>query len=140
MNDRNKSKKIKVAWYENNSHFAEPIRHYLRRETGGGDFPVFEVEMFGDPHRAEEEICEFGPDLVIFDYRMEHFTGIEMYKKLLGKELKFVAVFFSIWADDDATREEILKTDVSPKAIFDKQQLPGSFSRALYDYYMEVKK
>ncbi len=43
-------KKPKLAWYENNKDFTDPISIFLR--------DYFEVKVFGFPHTAEKEITE----------------------------------------------------------------------------------
>jgi DNA-binding NarL/FixJ family response regulator len=131
-NNEKEKRKIKVAWYENNMQFIEPILYYLKKKK------VFDVEIFGNPESAEEGILHYQPDLVIFDYRMPSVNGVEMFNRLKGKFI-FVPVFFSIWAKDDVTREEILKTEVESRAIFDKRIEPASFSKELYEYYMSKK-
>lgn len=128
-NNEKGKRKIKVAWYENNMHFVEPILYYLNKEE------VFDVKVFGNPDSAEDDILNYQPDLVIFDYRMPSVNGVEMFNRLKGKFI-FVPVFFSIWASDDITRAEILKTKVESLAIFDKRIEPASFTKELYEYYM----
>jgi PleD family two-component response regulator len=132
MNSKNEKekRKIKVAWYENNMQFVEPILYYLKKEK------VFDIKIFGYPETAEEDIAGFKPDVIIFDYRMERFNGVEMFKKLKDRKLDFVPVFFSIWANDEVTRAEIIDTGVENRAIFDKRIEPASFTRVLYEYYM----
>jgi DNA-binding response OmpR family regulator len=127
-NNEKKKRKIKVAWYENNMPFVEPILYYLKKEE------VFEVKICGNPDSAEEEIGEYHPDLVIFDYRMPNINGVDMYKQLRGK-FDFVPVFFSIWARDDSTRSDIIDAGVESEAIFDKNIEPDSFPVALRKYY-----
>lgn len=126
-------RKIKVAWYENNMQFVEPIKYYLKKEK------VFEVESFGSPDTAEAEIAKFKPDVIIFDYRMERFNGVQMFKKLKNRNLDFVPVFFSIWANDEVTRAEIIEAGVESSAIVDKHIEPASFPKVLYEYYMSKK-
>ncbi len=121
-NNEKKKRKIKVAWYENNMPFVEPILYYLKKEK------VFDVEIFGDPDSAEEDILKYQPDLVIFDYRMPDINGVDMFKRLKDKS-SFVPVFFSIWARDDSTRSDIIDAGVESEAIFDKNIEPDSFSR-----------
>lgn len=135
MNSKNEKdkEKIKVAWYENNMQFVDPIVYYLEKEK------IFEVSSFGFPDTAEEEIAKFKPDVIIFDYRMERFNGVEMFKKLKNRNLHFVPVFFSIWAHDEVTRAEIIEAGVESRAIFDKHIEPASFPRVLYEYYMSKK-
>jgi DNA-binding response OmpR family regulator len=125
----NEKQKIKVAWYENNMQFVEPIKYYLEKER------VFEVKNFGSPDIAAEEIAKFKPDMIIFDYRMEKINGVEMFKRIRDRGLDFVPVFFSIWSNDEVTRAEILEVGVESSAIFDKHIEPASFSKALYEYY-----
>jgi PleD family two-component response regulator len=121
--------KIKIAWYENNMPFVEPIKYYLEKEK------VFDVKVFGNPDSAVEEISKYQPDLVIFDFRMPDINGVEMFKRLKDK-FSFVPVFFSIWANDPPTQAEILEAGVESEAIFSKYIEPPSFSKALYEYYM----
>jgi DNA-binding response OmpR family regulator len=123
--------KIKIAWYENNKEFTDPVLYYLEKQG-------FEIKVFGFPDTAAEEICAYQPVLVIFDYRMERINGVKMFKKLQGK-FEFIPVFLSIWATDDVTVEDILKAGVDKKAIFDKAIDPASFARAIYDYYINKK-
>lgn len=135
MNSKNEKekRKIKVAWYENNMPFVEPILYYLEK------MEVFDVKLFGDPGSAEAGIINYQPDLVIFDYRMPNINGVKMFKCLKDK-FGFVPVFFSIWAKDDSTHTEIENAGVESEAIFDKNIEPASFSRALYEYYMLKKR
>jgi PleD family two-component response regulator len=136
-NNENEKKKIKVAWYENNMPFLEPILYYLEKEK------VFEVKIFGDPDSAMEKIIKYKPDLVIFDYRMPNKNGVEMYagiKEEIEKlpeenRFDFVPVFFSIWARDDSTRSNIRGAGVDREAIFEKSIEPDSFPGALLNYY-----
>ncbi|MGD2084726.1 MAG: response regulator [Candidatus Aminicenantes bacterium] len=132
-NNENEKRKIKVAWYENNMQFMESILYYLDKEK------VFEVKVFGDPASAKEEIKEYQPHLVIFDFRMPNINGVEMYKQLKGK-LDFVPVFFSIWARDDSTRSDIINAGIESEAIFDKNIEPDSFPGALRKYYEHHKR
>jgi DNA-binding response OmpR family regulator len=130
MNSKNENekRKIKVAWYENNMPFVEPILYYLKKEE------AFDVKVFGDPDSAKEEIIKYQPDLVIFDYRMPNINGVQMYKQIKG-EFDFMPVFFSIWARNDSTRSDIIDAGAESEAIFDKDILPASFSKALKEYY-----
>ncbi|MCX6579034.1 MAG: response regulator [Candidatus Aminicenantes bacterium] len=128
-NNENEKRKIKVAWYENNVPFVEPILYYLKKEK------VFDVKIFGNPDSAEKEITDYHPDLVIFDYRMPNITGLQMFNRLKGK-FSFAPVFFSIWANDEVTKAELLDAKVESRAIFDKRIEPASFAKALYEYYM----
>lgn len=124
--------KIKVAWYENNMQFVDPILYYLEKEQ------VFDVKAFGDPNSAEEKIVNYRPDLVIFDYRMPNINGVEMFKRLKDK-FSFVPVFFSIWAKDDSAHSDIIDAGIEGEAIFDKNIEPDSFTKRLYEYYMKKK-
>jgi PleD family two-component response regulator len=133
MNDKKEKekRKIKVAWYENNMPFVEPFLNHLELHKE----EVFDVKVFGDPSSAEEDIVNYQPDLVIFDYRMPNINGVQMFKRLKDK-FGFVPVFFSIWANDEVTRAEIIDVGVENRAIFDKRIEPASFTRVLYEYYM----
>ncbi len=128
-NNEKEKRKIKVAWYENNMPFVDTVLYYLKKEK------VFDVEVFGNPNSAEEEIIQYQPDLVIFDYRMPSINGVQMYNRLKGK-FSFAPVFFSIWANDEVTRAEILEAKVESCAIFDKVIKPASFTKLLYEYCM----
>ena len=133
--NENEERKIKVAWYENNMPFVEPILYYLDKEK------VFDVKVFGDPGCAKEEIKKYQPDLIIFDYRMPNINGLQMYKQLKDEldEFDFVPVFLSIWARDESTRSEIIDAGIESEAIFDKNIEPDSFSKALKEYYIHKK-
>jgi DNA-binding response OmpR family regulator len=135
MNSKNEKgkEKIKVAWYENNMHFIKPILYYLKK------MEVFDVETWESPEIAEKNIEKSKPDLIIFDYRMPNLDGVKMFKRLKDR-FSFVTVFFSIWANDEVTREEIIDAGVESNAIFNKHIEPASFSRALYEYYKHKKK
>jgi DNA-binding response OmpR family regulator len=134
MNNKNEKGKvkIKVAWYENNRNFIEPILYYLKK------MEVFDVEIWESPEIAEKNIEKSKPDLIIFDYRMPNLDGVKMFKQLKDK-FSFVTVFFSIWANDEVTRAEIIEAGVESSAIFDKHIEPTSFPKALYEYYMSKK-
>lgn len=127
----NLTKKPKIAWYESNSNMTSPVKLYLQQ--------YFQVEIFGDPEEAENLIIQFHPDLVIFDYRMEIFNGVTMYKKLKNQGLKFIPLFLSIWGSDDSTVSDIIAAGVERKAIFDKNIDPNDFANEVAAYYQEKK-
>lgn len=129
-NNEKEKRKIKVAWYENNMQFVEPILYYLNKEK------VFDIKIFGSPETAVKDIAGFEPDVIIFDYRMEQFNGVQMFKMLKSENLDFVPVFFSIWANDEVTRTEILDAIDEGVAIFDKRIEPASFPKVLYEHYL----
>jgi len=124
----NENKIARIAWYENNENFYEPIKFYLEKEG-------FDVKMVVSHEKAEEDIKEYKPHIVIFDYLMEHMSGLEFFESLKRIDLKFIPVFFTIWGKDDHTFAEIAAKGVDENLIFDKQITPASFAKSLLEYY-----
>jgi DNA-binding NarL/FixJ family response regulator len=121
--------KPKLAWYETNIDYITPVQVYLSEK--------FEVRIFSNPDEAEAEIIEFKPDIIIFDYRMPFISGIEMYHKLMKKQLQFKTLFYSIWANDNATIQEIKSAGINDDAIIDKRLDCESFSKKVSDFFDE---
>lgn len=130
MNQSN-PKKAKLAWYENNKDFTDPITVYLEE--------YFEVRVFGVPYEAAQGIIDYQPDIVIFDYRMPITSGIEMFQILKKKNLEFIPVFFTIWAKDNDSRQKITKAVKDEHAIFDKHLDCESLANNVKEYYQKKK-
>jgi len=126
MSQHKDEKKPKLAWYENNKDFTDPIRVYLEDN--------FDVRVFGIPDEAENGIYQIKPDIIVFDYRMPFISGVDMYKKLKEKGLKFIAVFYTIWANDDNMKQKIKEAGIEDDAIFDKHLDAESFAKKLTEY------
>ncbi|HLP60792.1 MAG TPA: response regulator [Candidatus Deferrimicrobium sp.] len=124
--------KPKLAWYENNEDFTDPIKEYLSK--------YFLVKIFGMPENAEEEIAQFQPQLTVFDYRMPMISGLEMYERLKKRGLKFIPVFFTIWASDDSTKQLIIAAGIKEEAIMDKSMDCESFAKKAFSYYENLSK
>lgn len=132
MSNQKLNKKPRLAWYENNKDFTDPIRIYLQK--------TFEVCVFDTPDEAEKGISDYQPDIIIFDYRMPSLSGIEMYNRLKKKKLQFIPVFFSIWANDDASKQKFRQARIDEDAIFDKHMDCESFANRIFYLYNKMKK
>lgn len=141
-NQNAEQKKIKVAWYENNREIIEPILFFLEQQN----FKVRTVSSQEEKKQESEEeslkriiqeLIEFAPDIIIFDYRMPHFGGLEIYNQLkdTGQLGFFVPVFLTIWANDELTQEELNEAGIPLEAIYNKQIEPDSFASSLREYY-----
>lgn len=127
MNKSKSKARPKLAWYENNKDFTDPIQVYLEED--------FDIRVFGVPDEAEKKILDFKPDIIVFDYRMPFISGIEMFKKLKKKKLRFIPVFYTIWAKDDDSRQKIKAAGIDEDAIVDKHMECESFAKKITEYF-----
>ncbi len=123
--------KPKLAWYENNKDFTDPVKKYLNQ--------TFNVNVYGDPMKAEKEIYLFNPDIIVFDYRMPYKSGLEMYRILKESGLTFIPVFYTIWAKDKSTKMKLMQAGIEEEAIIDKHMSCESFAEKIYQYFINKK-
>lgn len=127
----NQEEKPKIAWYESNANMIAPLTYYLEK--------YFRVEVFRNPYEAEDGIAGCRPDIVIFDYRMDIYSGVQMFEMLKKRKLSFIPIFLTIWGSDESTITEIKNLGVERKAIFDKDIDPADFARKVNHYYLQKK-
>ncbi len=119
--------KPKLAWYEDNQDFTDPVVLFLER--------YFQIKVISSPDKTEKKIIKYKPDIIIFDYRMRNITGLEMYQKLKKKKLQFVAMFYTIWEKDYGTIEKITSSGIPKESIIDKAISAKSFAEIVIEFY-----
>lgn len=122
--------KPKLAWYENNKDFTDPIVFFLK--------DGFDVKVFGVPEESERKIIEFDPNMIIFDYRMPRISGLAMFENLKKKKLRFIPVFYTIWANDDDTLQKLKHAGIEDNNVIDKHMGSESFAKKISIIYSKA--
>jgi len=120
------NKKIKVLILEHDKNDIELILHELRKNV-----PDIKTEIVGDEKSYKSSLKNFIPDIILSDYSLPSYTGLEAFKSKqeICPETPFIIVSGNI-GEENAV--ELIRNGVTDYTVKDKLfSLPNKIFRAL---------